>query len=164
MNVSRQTNDNIEYLDISTGALWNTSDRDIVTKEFNRIRSESDKVKYYTSWLRRHPEDRELVLKILDNTKARKSVMIKNFETKLERVYNDQTVDGSFEPLFVTKKVDKVVNTGFARIAELIVGESVEFFNAMSCGTGTSTVYTGDTELENELARVSIDVSGYATD
>ncbi len=162
MNISRQTDDNIEYLDISTGALWNTTDREVVTKEFNKIRSESDKIKYYNSWLRRHSEDRELVLRILDNTKARKNVMIKNFEGKLERVYNDQTVS-SFEPLFVTKKVDKVVNTGFSRIAELVVGESVEFFNAMACGTGTSTVYTGDTELESELSRVSIDVSGYAT-
>lgn len=154
--------ENIEYFDISHAALWGTEDNDHVRKNFDRIRSESSRIKDYVFWLRTHPKDKELVKHILNNSKAVKTKIINDFELKLERTYQDQTVH-DFEPLFVTKRIDKVVNTGFARIAELVVGESIQFFNAMAAGTGVTTVYTGDTELENELARVSLDVSGYAT-
>lgn len=162
MNISRRSVDTVDLLDVSVAALWDTHDREVISKEFERIRNESDKIKYYISYLRKHPEDQELVKKIVENSKARKSNIINNFDYKLERVYNDQTVDG-LEPLTVIKKIDKVVNSGFTRIAELVVGESVEFFSAFACGTGNTPAYTGDTELDTELARVSIDVSGYAT-
>jgi hypothetical protein len=161
--LNQASSETIEFFDVSTGALWDGRDREVVSKEFERIRSESFNIKHYISWLKKHPEDKELVSKIIDNARSRKRTVIDNFENKLDRVYNDQTNENGFEPLFVTKKEDKVVNTGFTRIAELVVGESVDFFNAMAAGTGSTVVYTGDTELETELARVSLDVSGYAT-
>ncbi len=152
----------VQYLDVSHGALWGTEDTDHVKKNFDRIRLESNRMKNYITWLRTHPEDKELIRNIFQNSRAVKTKLIDDFELKLERTYNDQTVH-DFEPLCVMKKVDKVVNSGFTRIAELVVGESVEFFDAMAAGTGTTAVYTGDTELDTEIARVSLDVSGYAT-
>lgn len=152
----------IEHFDIGYGALWGKEDSEHVKNDFDRIRSESENIRDCISWIRKHPEDKELIKRNIDNAKARRTKLLDNFEHKLERTYNDKTVK-DFEPLYVTKKVDKVVNTGFTRIAELVVGESVEFFNTYACGTGTTTAYVGDTTLETEIARVAIDTSGYAT-
>jgi len=152
----------IEHFDIGYGALWGKEDSDHVKNDFDKIRLESNNIQECLSWLRRHPEDKEIIKHNLENAKARRAKLVENFEKRLERTYNDKTVK-DFEPLYVTKKIDKVVNTGFTRIAELIVGESVEFFNSYACGTGTTTAYVGDTTLETEIARVAIDDSGYST-
>lgn len=90
-------------------------------------------------------------------------------ETKLERVRNDQTAadeianNGIIEPLNIVEKVDRVVNSGRTRAAELIAGESGYRFDYAAIGTSKLPVFDSDERLIGEVNRINIRDSGYAS-
>lgn len=160
---------NLNHFDIGYAALWDKSDEDLISKYFNRISSISREIKLDNVNLflaQTHPESTEglLCADIINDMKIKKqkkSLLVKDFELQLERYYNDQTTE--LEPLEVNRQVDRVVNSGMGRIAEFIVGESIQFFNHYACGTSTTPAYASDTALISEHARISIESAGYAT-
>jgi hypothetical protein len=90
-----------------------------------------------------------------------------NFDEKLERKYNDQTVHFQnghlFDPLEVTdKKYDLVTLSGQGRITELMTGKSNRAFTHYADGTGTSAESASDIRLQAEHFRVSMLIDGFA--
>lgn len=90
-----------------------------------------------------------------------------NFEKKLYRYHNDQTVyfensSDLFEPLESTEpKKDLVVNVGLAIICQYIAGKSTRYFTDYASGTGTTMEKPSDIRLASENARVSLITKGY---
>src|SRR5215218_626164 len=75
------------------------------------------------------------------------------FERRLERAYNDQTVrfeDGRlFDPVIVTpRKYDMITFTGMIRIAQLVTGRSSQYFTFFASGTGVSEEKLSDSRLQ----------------
>jgi len=156
---------NIHHFDIGYEALWDRSETLNVTKCFAEINQLSKEIKYLNINNLIYSNEGFLSSEIVDEInllKAERKIIIDNFETQLERKFNDQTTHG-FSPLEVNRQVDRVVASGMGRIAEFVVGESTQFFNHYSAGTGTTPVYASDTALIEELVRVSIEQQGYAT-
>jgi hypothetical protein len=90
-----------------------------------------------------------------------------DFENRLERAYNDQTVrfeDGRlFEPVIVTpRKYDMITFTGMIRIAQLVTGRSSQYFTFFASGTGVSEEKLSDIRLQAENFRVSMISDGFA--
>ncbi len=100
---------------------------------------------------------------------ASKRKLVADLETKLARVRNDQTaVDESannciIEPLNIVEKVDRVVNAGRTRAAELITGESGYRFDYAAIGISKLPVFDSDDRLGQEVNRINIRDSGYAS-
>jgi hypothetical protein len=97
---------------------------------------------------------------------------IDTFHGKLERVYNDQTVEKEFEPLVIGVSRNKVTNDGLVRIAELVTGtvglnsgfgNSSGYFTHFACGSGTNPVSASDYQLQAEVSRVGLADSGFQT-
>jgi hypothetical protein len=156
---------NIHHFDIGYEALWDKSETLNVTKCFAKINQLSKEIKYLNINNLIYSNEGFLSSEIVDeinSLKAERKIIIDNFETQLERKFNDQTTHG-FNPLEVNRQEDRVVASGMGRIAEFVVGESTQFFNHYSAGTGTTPVYASDTTLIEELVRVSIEQQGYAT-
>ena len=89
------------------------------------------------------------------------------FEHRLERAYNDQTVrfeDGRvFDPVIVTpRKYDMITFTGVIRIAQLVTGRSSQYFTFFASGTGVSEEKLSDSRLQAENFRVSMVSDGFA--
>jgi len=97
--------------------------------------------------------------------------LVESFENKLDRVYNDQTTGLDFEPIHVGKSRNKVVNDGMLRIAEFTtnsLGLNTQLFTGsgvyvtIASGTGTIPVYSSDSELQFENARVQFGAEGFS--
>lgn len=96
-----------------------------------------------------------------------------SFSDKLERLWNDQTVDDAeFEPSHVGRSTNKVVNDGLVRIAELVTGTvglnsgfgaSNGFFTHFAAGSGSNPVSASDYQLQAEVARVGLASDGFQT-
>ena len=156
---------NIHHYDVGYEALWDRSDFKKVSKEFLKINNLSREIKVLNLNNLIYSNEGFLSSSIVDEInllRAERKIIIDNFETQLERKFNDQTTHG-FNPLEVNRQEDRVVASGMGRIAEFVVGESTQFFNHYSAGTGTTPVYASDTALIEELVRVSIEQQGYAT-
>lgn len=159
MNIST-----IHHFDVGYSALWDKSDLKLISKKFKKIEQLSEEMKYFSISNLIYPHEGLLNVDIdeeMNKLRAEKSVLVNDFENQLERRFNDQTTE--LEPLEVNKQVDRVVASGMGRIAEFIVGESNQFFNHFSAGTGNTPAYTADTQLVEEITRVSIEEQGYAT-
>jgi hypothetical protein len=156
---------NIHHFDIGYEALWDKSDMLTVSTRFAKINNLSKEIKFLNINNLIYSNEGFLSSSIVDEInllRAERTVLIDGFETQLERKFNDQTTHG-FNPLEVNRQEDRVVASGMGRIAEFVVGESTQFFNHYSAGTGTTPVYASDTALIEELVRVSIEQQGYAT-
>jgi len=156
---------NIHHFDIGYEALWDKSSMWTVSKRFYEIHQLSEEIKYLNNNKVIYPNESYINSSIDDEIsllKNEKNKLINTFEDQLERKFNDQTTH-DFNPLEVNRQEDRVVASGMGRIAEFIVGESTQFFNHYSAGTGTTPVYASDTALIEELVRVSIEQQGYAT-
>ena len=155
----------LQHLDVGYSALWDKSDKKLISKKFEKISQLTGEIKnlsmnymIYANTEKFLCEDIKGEVALL---KLQRSKLVDEFEDQLERKFNDQTT--TLEPLQVNKQFDRVVAAGMGRIAEFVVGESVEFFNHFAAGISISPVYASDTELVEEIARVSIDTQGYAT-
>jgi len=92
---------------------------------------------------------------------------------RLERIWNDQTVDDPrFEPYQVARSSNKLTNDGLVRVAELVtnsVGLNTGFtstsgyFSHFACGSGTNPASASDYQLQAEVARVALADSGFMT-
>ncbi len=83
------------------------------------------------------------------------------FIEKLDRLLNDQTAyveleNRHLEPLEVAFKDDITTNDGAKVLCQRGVGESVNPFNYMACGTGTTAEAVTNDQLASELARVAL--------
>lgn len=89
-----------------------------------------------------------------------------DFQEKLERAYNDQTVRWAwlskpFEPEHVTdEKVDLVTLSGMNLQAQLLCGKTTAALTHYACGTGTKGESRSDQALVAEHARVSMITDG----
>jgi hypothetical protein len=163
----------INHFDVGYEALWDKSDYNKISKHFNEINQLTKEIKNLTINKFIYPKEHMINFQIEDEInfiKQKKSSLVNIFEDQLERSYNDQTtviepheINKYIIPLKVNKQIDRVVASGMARLAEFSVGESTQFFNHYSAGTGTTPVYASDTALVEELVRVSIEQQGYAT-
>jgi hypothetical protein len=156
---------NIHHFDVGYEALWDKSSMWTVSKRFYEIHQLSEEIKYLNTNKSIYSNEPYINSSIDDEIiflRNKKNKLINTFEEQLERKFNDQTTHG-FNPLEVNRQEDRVVASGMGRIAEFIVGESTQFFNHYSAGTGTTPVYASDTALIEELVRVSIEQQGYAT-
>jgi len=96
-----------------------------------------------------------------------------SFSDKLDRLWNDQTVDDTeFEPTHVGKSTNKVVNDGLVRIAELVTnsvglnsgfGAANGYFTHFAAGSGSNPVSASDYQLQSEVARVGLASDGFQT-
>src|SRR5687767_4826254 len=154
---------NLHHYDVGYSALWDKSDFSQVSKKFKKIEQLAEEVKFLNinRLIYQGGFLADGILDEINELKIEKSILVDDFEKQLERNYNDQSSD--LEPLQVNKKEDRVVAGGMGRIAEFVVGESIQFFNHYASGTGTTPVYASDTTLVEEVARVSIEQQGYAT-
>lgn len=156
---------NINHLDVGYSALWDKSDYDTINKRFKQISELSKEVRLNNiNALLSYNSERLIYEELMENSKIlkiKKALLVNKFEDELERSYNDQTT--SLEPLEVNKQYDRVVSGGMNRIAEFVVGESTQFFDHFAAGTSSTPAYQSDNELIAEIARVSIEIQGYAT-
>lgn len=138
----------LHFLGAETLAVWDVADYDKVVHSFKQIREA-----------------------ITRNDLQRQLTLLEEFDSRLDRVYNDQTANG-YEPLEVAKTKNRVVNDGLVRIAELVTGTvglnsgfqtSTGYFSHFACGSGTNPVSASDYQLQAEIARVGISDSGYMT-
>lgn len=142
----REFTEGIEISDITYAYSWDKSDYALFKKKYNIIRDYNKR--------RDFPAKRRF---------------IENLETKLARVRNDQTAfdedanNQILEPLSIVEKVDRVVNAGRTRAAELITGESGYRFDYAAIGTSKLPVFDSDYQLGNEFNRINIRESGYAS-
>lgn len=155
----------VHHLDVGYSALWDKHDKRLISKKFEKISQLTSEIKNLSMnyMIYNNTEQflcNDLKLEVKD-LKLQRAKLVDEFENQLERKFNDQTT--TLEPLEVNKQFDRVVATGMGRIAEFVVGESVEFFNHFAAGISISPVYASDTELVEEIARVSIDTQGYST-
>lgn len=167
------TSSGIHHFDVGYEALWDKSDFNKISKYFSEINQLTKEIRSLSINKLIYPDEQMINDQVDDEInfiKLKKASLVKIFEDQLERKYNDQTsilepheINKHVSPLKVNKQVDRVVASGMGRIAEFVVGESTQFFNHYSAGTGTTPVYASDTALIEELVRVSIELQGYAT-
>jgi hypothetical protein len=89
------------------------------------------------------------------------------FELRLERAYNDQTVrfeDGRlFDPVIVSpRKYEMITFTGMIRISQLVTGRFSQYFTFFASGTGVAEEKLSDSRLQAENAPVSMVSDGFA--
>ena len=90
-----------------------------------------------------------------------------DFQEKLARAYNDQTVRWAycqkpFEPYHVTdQKIDLVTLTGMNLMGGLLCGKTTASLTHYACGTGVKGESRSDTTLVAEHARVSMVTDGF---
>jgi hypothetical protein len=136
---------NLDFRGVEYLALWDLSDLQDTARIFNLIN----------------------LYKTLRDPKCIK--LATEFDTKLARVYNDQTTD--IEPLQVGRANNKVVNDGMVRISEFVtnsLGINTQLFTGsnvyvtIASGTGNNPVASSDSELQFENARVQFGLEGFA--
>jgi hypothetical protein len=111
------------------------------------------------------PNDGKLIDKEFEL--IRRQLIPPNFQDKLNRARDDQTVHFEtgklFEPIYVTKeKWDMVTLGGMNRMGMLAVGRSNRWFDIMAVGTGDADESAQDKKLEAEHARVSMVTDGFS--
>lgn len=155
----------VKHLDVGYSALWDKHDLKLISKKFAKIAELTHELKNLSlNYMIYNEVEKFLCQDIKDEVRIlrhQRSKLVDDFDEQLERNFNDQTSE--LEPLEVNKQFDRVVASGMGRIAEFVVGESTEFFDHFAAGISISPVYASDTELIEEIARVSIDTQGYAT-
>src|SRR5215510_11153942 len=127
----------LDFLDVTQGVSWDVVD-------YPAIRKIYDKIRFYQ--------------------KTRKSIekylCINEFEQQIDRHWNDQSVQGIPEPLSISIKFDRVLNTGRTLAASLITGERKDRFNYLALGTAQTPVSDADYKLYNEVLRVNVVQNG----
>ena len=104
---------------------------------------------------KRYPE-------VYRNLKLIKRNMILDFESKLNRVWNDQRTGtffkkgDRFEPYQIVANHNLPMWDGLTRYNEIVAGESTDYFNFMGAGIGTTQPTFADPGLEDEKIRVDI--------
>jgi len=133
------------YSDITHAYLWDVTDFQYVKKLYDMI-------------------------KFLDKNRefAEKRAAIANFENLLKRARNDQSAydherNHKVEPLECIEKEDRITNSGRTRAAELIAGEAGARFDYAAIGKSQIPVSDSDYQLYQEVNRINIRLSGYAS-
>jgi len=142
---NREVSSRLEYSDITHAYSWDQSDYDYVKKIYSQIKL-LDKFKEYTE----------------------KRAEIARFERLLKRKRNDQTAfDDRYahriEPIDIIEKEDRITNSGRTRAAELIAGEAGNRFDYAAVGLSQTPVTDADYKLLNEVNRINLRLSGYAS-
>lgn len=142
---NREVSSKLEYSDITHAYSWDQSDYDYIKKIYSQIKL-LDKFKEYS-------EKREEIAR---------------FERLLKRKRNDQTAyddryDHRIEPIDIIEKEDRITNAGRTRAAELIAGEAGNRFDYAAVGTSQVPVTDADYRLLNEVNRINLRLSGYAS-
>lgn len=140
-----EVSSSLAYSDITHAYLWDQSDFAYVKKIYDMIK-----------FLDKHQEI------------AEKRAEISRFENLLKRVRNDQTSFDSHankrvEPIDIVEKKDRVTNSGRTRAAELISGEAGNRFDYAAIGTSQIPVSDSDAGLGQEVNRINLRLSGYAS-
>jgi hypothetical protein len=95
-----------------------------------------------------------------------KSNMIKDYEAKINRIWNDQRTGtffakgDRFEPYQIVANHNLPMWDGLTAFNEFIAGESSDFFFFMGTGIGTTKPTFADPGLENEKVRTDMRVTG----
>ena len=125
----------VGYNDQTIGVQWDVSDLNFVLDYYKKINMCRGKA--------RKPEKLRLIAEL---------------ERITQRGYNDQTIyDESAKkvrkPLDIVIKNDRMTLGGMSRSADLITGESQEYFRYFMVGRGTKPPDVSDWKLEDEVAR-----------
>jgi hypothetical protein len=125
----------VGYMDRTIGVQWDVCDLAFVLKQYKKINLCRGKAK-----------------------KDEKLKLIAELEQVTDRGYNDQTIyDESAKktrkPLDIVIKDDRMTLGGMARCADLITGESQEYFAYFMVGKGTRPPDVSDWKLDDEVAR-----------
>ena len=134
------------WYDVTHAHSWDKSEFKLIQKEYQLIRQ-------------KHKEkDFEF-----------KRLIIANLEKQIERLDNDQSVwipeENRYmnKPIQFIEKQDRVTNSGRTRAAELIAGEAGNRFDYAMVGTSQIPVSDSDSALGNEVSRINLRLSGYAS-
>lgn len=140
------------YNGIDYCASWGIEDESYIIKLFSKIRHAARDKDFWNNKL-----------------------LTDGFNDRLERSWNDHKhiIDennNEFEPLDVVKATNKVVNDGLVRIAELVTGTlglnnpagiGSGLWTHLAVGSGQVNVSASDTQLIQEIARVSLSTDGF---
>ena len=136
----------LQYYDVTHAHSWDQSDYQRVKKVYDLIK---------------------LLDKLHEFNEKRES--IRRFEHLLERADNDQTAffdedpTRKVEPIDHIVKEDRILNAGRTRAAELIAGEAGNRFDYGAIGISQIPVTDSDVFLSNEVNRINLRLSGYAS-
>jgi hypothetical protein len=120
-------------------ALWDADDISYIIKLFSKIRHATRDKDFYTT-----------------------KFLTEGFNDRLDRVYNDQTInDKEFEPIEVDKSSNRVVNDGLVRIAEMVTGSNDAPWTHLAVGNGGNQVSMSDSFLQTEIERVGLTSDGF---
>lgn len=136
--MSINSDDKAGYHGISYCASWDLDTLPYIVKLFSKIRHATREKDWYNTIF-----------------------LTEGFNDRLERVWNDQTVESEFEPLQIVKSTNRVVNDGLVRIAELVTGSNNALWTHFAIGTGGNKVSMSDSFLQTELARVGLASDGF---
>ena len=98
--------------------------------------------------------------------KAAKKKLIKDYENKTDRIYNDQRTGTyfmtgePFEPHQVVIAHNLNMWDGITRYTEIISGESTSYFLFMAAGRGTGQPSFDEDKLEIEVVRADLNEAG----
>ena len=120
------------YRDKTIGVQWDVTDLDFILNQYKRI-----------NMCRRKPEKLKLIAEL---------------ESITDRAYSDQTIYDDVakkprKPIDIIIKDDRMTLGGMARCADLITGESEQYFAYFMVGRGTTPPDVSDWKLDDEVAR-----------
>jgi hypothetical protein len=147
----------IGYKGIETGILWDYKKDSIPVWQYIRTLQQLRYEILYTKT--RYPE-------VYRHLKLIKSNMIKEYESKINRIWNDQRTGtffakgDRFEPYQIVSNHNLPMWDGLARFNELVSGESSMFFYFMAAGIGTTKPTFADPGLENLKIIVDMRTAG----
>ncbi|WP_411753294.1 hypothetical protein [Serratia sp. (in: enterobacteria)] len=159
------TFDNVDVSGIERAVLWDyKTDSISVINYIKTLRDLEYEIRYCRG---RYPEEYRRLKLIKHN-------MMDDYESKIDRIWNDQKTGTyfrkgeKFEPHQVVNKFEPHAEKnhnlnmwdGITGYTEFISGESTDYFRYMGAGTGTTTPTFADPSLEEEVVRVDILVSG----
>jgi hypothetical protein len=131
----RESWSRVAYNDQTIGVQWDVCDLDFILDQYKKINMCRGKA--------RKPEKLRLIAEL---------------EQITQRGYNDQTIyddtaKKTRKPLDIVIKQDRMTLGGMSRSADLITGESQEYFRYFMVGRGTKAPDVSDWKLEDEVAR-----------
>jgi hypothetical protein len=142
---------------VETGVLWDYRKDSIpVWNYIKTLQQLRDEILYSK---KRYPE-------VHRHLKLIKSRMIADYESKINRIWNDQRTGtyfekgDKFEPYQIVSNHNLPMWDGLTAFNEFIAGESSDFFFFMGAGIGTTKPTFADPGLEDEKVRTDMRTSG----
>jgi hypothetical protein len=131
-----------------------------------KIQSQSGIIlKLYNNYVMKFFIPKRDILKFTDIS-THKSRMIADYESKINRIWNDQRTGtyfekgDKFEPYQIVSNHNLPMWDGLTAFNEFIAGESSDFFFFMGAGIGTTKPTFADPGLEDEKVRTDMRTSG----